>query len=212
MKSAEPWRAKPHVVMIRTFHNLPLCLINPLFCRDYNFLTEVSGAVGSKAIAEESSFRPSTKDELITAVDTWCSNQENAIDLYSEIYTWDTSLITDMGSLFLDKLTFNGNISNWDMSSVTTMAGMFYRATAFNQPLGDWDVSSVTDMNNMFYIAYTFNQPIGDWDVSSVTTMTQMFTDGYAFNQPLGDWDVSSVTGMNVMFQQATTFNQPLRD
>jgi hypothetical protein len=67
--------------MIRTFHNLPPCLINPLFCRDYNFLAEVSGAVSSKEIAEESSFRPSTKAELQTAVNAWISNQENAIDL-----------------------------------------------------------------------------------------------------------------------------------
>ena len=52
----------------------------PFFCRGYNFLAE-SSAVGSKEIAEEPSFRPSTKVELQTAVNAWISNQENAIDL-----------------------------------------------------------------------------------------------------------------------------------
>ena len=162
--------------MIRTFHNRPPCLINPFFCRDYDFLAEVSGAVGSKAIAEESTFRPSTKAELQTAVNAWISNRENAIDLYGGIDTWDTSLITDMSQLFNAKATFNETINNWDVSSVTSMTYMFRNAAAFNHPLGDWDMSSVTSMTYMFSGAAAFNQPIGDWDVSSAVTRQHITT------------------------------------
>ena len=63
-------------------------------------------------------FKPKTKDELQEAVDLWCENKEEALNKYGHISNWDTSLITDMINLFVDKHNFNDNINNWDVSNV----------------------------------------------------------------------------------------------
>ena len=120
-------------------------------------------------------FKFKNKDELKKAVDLWCSwrykDKEIALIYYGHISNWNTSLITDMSNLFLDKANFNDNINNWDVSSVTNMDCMFKGASSFNQPLNEWDVSSVTNMGGMFFEAYSFNQPLNSWNVSSVTDM-----------------------------------------
>ena len=121
-----------------------------------------------------------------------------------------TSGINDMGSLFFNKFTFNGDISHWDTSSVTDMQRMFFNASVFNQDIGNWDTSSVTDMNNMFNGAGTFNQDIGNWDTSSVTDMQWMFRNASAFNQAIGNWNTSSVINMGSMFTNASAFNQDI--
>ena len=66
-------------------------------------------------------------------------------------YNYVTTLITDMNLLFLNKTSFNRNISNWDVSNVTSMTEMF-RNTPFNQPLNNWDVSKVTNTKDMFFV------------------------------------------------------------
>ena len=55
-----------------------------------------------------------------------------------------TTRVTNMGTLFKDKLTFNINISNWDVSNVISFGEMFRGAQAFNQDIGSWDFSKVT--------------------------------------------------------------------
>ena len=122
-------------------------------------------------------FQPETRDELKTAVDEWIVDSDNASSTYGDINAWDTSLITDMSSLFYGESTFNGDISDWDVSSVTSMDWMFYGASVFNQDISDWDVSSVTNMSAMFSYADSFSQDISSWDVSSVTNMYGMFYD-----------------------------------
>jgi surface protein len=163
------------------------------------------------------------KAELQTAVNLWISDKTSAITTYSEINTWDTSLITNMSSLFSSKNSFNDDIGNWDVSSVTNMYAMFHSANVFNQPIGNWNVSLVTNMKHMFNTAKAFNQPINTtssvtmngstytaWDVSSVIFMNEMFHNAHAFNQPIGDWNVSSVFLMSYMFDTAKVFNQPI--
>ena len=95
-------------------------------------------------------FKPKTKEELQEAVNLWCENKEEALNKYSHISLWDTSLITDMSYLFENKEHFNDNINNWNVSNVTDMESMFSQALSFNQPLDSWDFSSVTNMNCMF--------------------------------------------------------------
>jgi surface protein len=160
-------------------------------------------------------FKPSTKDELQTAVGNWVlpngdSNKDSSTYNDVPINEWDTSLITDMSLLFTNKTTFNDDISNWDVSSVTDMSSMFENATSFNTDISNWDVSSVTNMISMFENAPSFNTDISNWDVSSVTNMHNMFSNASYFNQDINNWDMSSVTNMLQMFRNATSFNQDL--
>lgn len=54
-----------------------------------------------------------------------------------------TSGITDMGGLFEDELTFNGDIRHWDTQAVTHMDALFKNAQAFDQDLGGWCVEGM---------------------------------------------------------------------
>ena len=127
-------------------------------------------------IKEFTIFKPKIKEELQEAVDLWCENKNVALKKYGNISNWNTSLITDMSRLFIQKRYFNDNINNWDVSSVTNMEYLFWQATSFNQPLGSWDVSKVTNMKGMFLATSSFNQPLDSWDVSSVTIMEGMLS------------------------------------
>ena len=57
---------------------------------------------------------------------------------YAATDTPDISGVTNMGSMFRDAASFNGDISSWDVSGVTDMSSMFQGATSFNQNLGPW--------------------------------------------------------------------------
>ena len=86
-------------------------------------------------------FKPSTKEELQTAVDNWVlpdgdANKDSSTYNDVPINEWDTSLITDMSNLFHNKTTFNDDISNWDVSSVTNMSRMFEDVSSFNNGNG----------------------------------------------------------------------------
>ena len=128
----------------------------------------------------------------------------------SNITTWNTINVTDMGGMFFNANSFNQNIGNWNTSNVTDMSSMFGGARAFNQNIGNWNVSKVTEMGFMFRNANIFNQNIGTWNVSNVTSMSSMFEDAKAFNQYIGRWNVSKVTSMSGMFNDASSFNQDL--
>ena len=119
---------------------------------------------------------------------------------------WDTSKVTDMGSMFLGAAAFNQPIGSWDTSKVTNMWSMFRDAAAFNQPIGSWDTSQVTKMYNMFNGAAAFNQPIGSWDTSQVTNMGSMFKNAAAFYQDISGWSNASLTTSNDMFTGATAW------
>ena len=129
-------------------------------------------------------FQPQNEYELSNAKYVLEMFYETSEKWFGDINSWDTSLITDMSSMFQHNLAYydhsNHNISAWNVSNVTDMESMFLGATSFNQDISGWDVSSVTDMSYMFYSAESFNQDISTWDVSNVTNMQDMFygTDG----------------------------------
>ena len=177
-------------------------------------------------------FRPVEKSQLVNAVNACLTNVNTGDDccrdwvgwdgcyvdagtgtVYDDIGDWDTSLITDMSSLFANRASFNADISGWDTSQVTNMESMFGDAFVFNQNISSWNTSQVTDMTRMFNYAEAFNQPIGTWDTSKVDTMAYMFSGAFAFNQPIGSWDTSQVTEMQQMFKgdsKPSAFNQPI--
>ena len=155
-------------------------------------------------------FKPKTKGELKKAVNDWIRDKNKAIIKYDDISSWDVSKVTDMGGMFHDTGTFNGDLSKWDVSAVTNMNNMFRDAAVFNQDLSKWDVSAVTNMNCMFLRATVFNQDLSKWNVSAVTDMSAMFREATAFNGNISSWNVSAVTDMNNMFVRAYAFNQDI--
>jgi surface protein len=106
--------------------------------RNFEVIKNSSPNIGPTPI----SYTFNTKEELQTGVNLWISNNAEALETYGEINTWViASTITDMSQLFLNKTTFNSDISNWDVSNVTNMNSMFRGTASFNQSLNSWDVS-----------------------------------------------------------------------
>jgi surface protein len=126
----------------------------------------------------------------------------------SNINSWNTADVTNMGYMFFEATVFNQNIGSWNTAAVTDMPGMFGATTAFNQNIGSWNTAAVTNMNGMFIRAIAFNQNIGTWNTAAVKDMGFMFNDAAAFNQNIGLWNTAAVTNMMAMFDHATAFNQ----
>ena len=90
--------------------------------------------------------QPKSRTELKELVKKLIGERGNEADL-NDI---DTSLITDMNSLFY-KSDFNGDISKWNVSNVKYMDYMFYDSP-FNGDISKWNVGNVNNnMTNMFY-------------------------------------------------------------
>ena len=141
---------------------------------------------------------------------------------FSDISNWNTSNVTNMGSMFssagYSAATFTLDLSSWDTSNVTNMSYMFshgagYSAATFTLDLSSWDTSSVQNMSWMFgdcagYSATTWSiNGLSSWDTSSVTNMNYVFyLAGYSattFTLDLSSWDTSNVVNMESMFLTA---------
>jgi surface protein len=111
-------------------------------------------------------------------VNEWTSNPEQLqfidgthVPYYGNIKHWDTSIVTDMSGLFMNKTGFNDDISYWNTSGVTDMNAMFQGCTDFDQNISKWDTSKVTDMDSMFQDCTAFDQNIRSWNVKQVITV-----------------------------------------
>ena len=80
------------------------------------------------------SHQPLTNVTIREAVNLWFDNQEQCIQTFGHISTWNTEQVTDMSKLFENRTTFN-EVINFDTQNVTDMSHMFYCAYKFNQPL-----------------------------------------------------------------------------
>ncbi|MDA8682999.1 BspA family leucine-rich repeat surface protein, partial [Porticoccaceae bacterium] len=147
-----------------------------------------------------------------TIVTNMRSMFEGATAFNQDIGVWNTSAVADMSSMFDGATAFNQDIGGWDTGVVEDMSSMFASATVFNQDIGDWDTSAVADMSSMFDGATGFNQDIGGWDTGVVEDMSSMFASATVFNQDIGDWDTGVVEDMSSMFASATVFNQDIGD
>jgi len=58
--------------------------------------------------------------------------------------TWDTSGVTDMFALF-NGTQANADISGWNTSLVTNMSSMFRNNDSFDQDISAWDINQVTN-------------------------------------------------------------------
>ena len=56
---------------------------------------------------------PITDANVHNAVDTWVTAPAAAEVTYGHIRWWDTSVVTDMSQLFMDKTTFDEVLSHW---------------------------------------------------------------------------------------------------
>lgn len=117
-----------------------------------------------------------------------------------DISAWDVRNVTNMSGIFWSAESFNGDISNWNVSNVTNMSQMFRSMDSYSGDLSSWDISSVTDMSGMFRSVGSFNGDISNWNVSNVTNMKGMFYNADSFNGDISNWDVSNVTYMGLMF------------
>ena len=120
----------------------------------------------------------------------------------------DTSKVTSFGSMFLDAVTFNQDISGWNTGKVTSAENMFKGAIAFNRDISNWNVSKLVEATGMFQGARAFNQDVSSWTVSAIKNAAAMFMNAHAFNQPLGAWTLSSAQVLSSMFRGARAFNQ----
>ena len=133
-------------------------------------------------------------DTLRAAVNEWYDDSAAAELKYGNIRDWDTSDVTSMTELFLNKRNFNGDLSLWNVSNVTTMRSMFSWASTFNGDLSSWDVSNVITMVKMFHQASAFNCDLSSWDVSNVSYMRWMFSGVSSFNEEtIKNWDLEGI-------------------
>jgi surface protein len=146
-----------------------------------------------------------SNSDIQAAVNLWCTNSTKALKKYGHISEWNTSKVTTMNELFLDKKNFKDNISKWDVKNVIDMHFMFCGASSFVGDVSLWNVSKVKDMSGMFCDSL-FNGDISRWNVSNVKCMNGMFAENKAFNVDISDWNVSKVSNMKMMFYM-TTFN-----
>jgi surface protein len=179
---------------------------------DRSRLTDVIEWGGVAWISMQSAFR-GCNNLNITATDipnlTGVANMNrmfsNCIILNgpTNINSWNTSIVTNMTTMFFNASAFNQNISSWNTSAVTNMSAMFFNSSAFNQNISSWNTSAVTNMSSMFSFANSFNQNIGSWNTASVTDMSYMFYVSYAFNQNIGSWNIANATDMTDIFRSS---------
>ena len=143
---------------------------------------------------------------------------------------FDTSKVTDMGSMFSRCRNITSlDLSGWDVSNVTDMFDMFGGCISLTSlDLSGWNTRKVTDMTKMFsscrsltsldvsgldtsnvkYMVYMFDWcdsltslNLSSFVTSSVISMACMFNGCEKLTSlDLSSWDVSNVTNMDSMF------------
>ena len=111
---------------------------------------------------------------IYTATELWCTDRTAAKAQYGPIASWDTSEITTMGSLFVER-DFNDDISRWDVSACEFMGSMFCGST-FNGDISQWDVSNCLQMDFMFSSNSSFTRQLtGAWSTSTASKREMFF-------------------------------------
>lgn len=114
----------------------------------------------------------------------------------------DTSLVTDMCSLFYDcyKLKFL-HIDSFNTCEVINMDEMFTGCASLKELyLSSFDTSKVENMGNMFSHVNLESLDLSTFDTSNVKNMSAMFTGSIINNLNLSSFDTSNVKDMQAMF------------
>ena len=91
--------------------------------------------LGAACLGGEAPFTPTQFTELRAALLAWNNNPNTAGSTYGAVNTWVVTGVTDFYLLLKDLQQFDQEITGWDTSLVTEMSSMFYGAKAFNKPL-----------------------------------------------------------------------------
>ena len=96
----------------------------------------------------------------------------------------------------------NINLSNFDTSKVTNMGSMFASTILKTLDLSSFDTSLVENMENMFDMCSYLEQiDLSSFDTSKLTTMQRMFSSCESLiSIDLSSFDTSSVVNMNYLF------------
>ena len=185
---------------------------------------------GNNADAQKHSDKMSISCSRYFRISNQLSESMNFYGKTIKFNGFDTSKITDMGSMFSRCRNITSlDLSGWDVSNVTDMFDMFSGCISLTSlDLSGWNTSKVTDMTEMFgscrsitsldvsgldtsnvkYMVYMFqfcdsltSINLSSFVTSSVISMAGMF-DGCEklTSLDLSSWDVSNVTNMVGMF------------
>jgi gliding motility-associated-like protein len=205
LTQVEQWGSTAWTSMQNAFRGSANLQVTAIDVPNLSNVSDMSGMFGSCSKLNS----PSNIGSWNTSVVTNMSSLFSLASAFNQnISLWNTAAVTNMSSQFADAAAFNQDIGVWNTTAVTNMAAMFAGALVFNRNIGAWNTAAVTDMNSMFFSAYVFNQNISGWSTAAVTNMSSMF--GYArdFNRNIGSWNTSAVTSMSRMFEDAFDFNQ----
>ena len=121
-----------------------------------------------------------------------------------DLLNFDSSLVTDMSSMFLGCSSLKSvELSNFDTSLTIKMNFMFFGCSSLQIiDLSNFKTSLVTNMNYMFYGCISLESLIlPQLDTSSVINMNSMFSGCSSLKSlDLSSFKTSSVTNMNYMF------------
>ena len=127
------------------------------------------------------------------------------------VSNWDTSKVTDMGSMFYYSTVTSLDVSKWNTSNVKNTYGMFQNCSELvSLDLSGWNTSNVTNMNNMFSRCNKLiSVDLSGWDTSNVTGMSSLFNGSstMALTNVKGELDLSGLT--NGFYPNSA--NDPLR-
>ena len=160
------------------------------------------------------------------------------VSTYGPIESWDTSQITSLYNVFLNKdNTGNPDLTAWDISKVTSLENTF-KGSSFNgdistwdtgkvqsfrmtfsaseytghvgSGLANWDVSEGTDFGFMFSQTTQFNGDISKWITTKMSTLVYAFWDSEKFNSDISKWDVLSITTATNAFEDAKSYSRTI--
>lgn len=208
---------------------------NPSSCIVEIFSCNISSlGWGNNADAQKHSDKMSISCSRYFRISNQLSESMNFYGKTIKFNGFDTSKVTDMGSMFSRCRNITSlDLSGWDVSNVTDMFDMFSGCISLTSlDLSGWNTIKVTDMTNMFsscrsltsldlsglntsnlkYMVYMFNWcdsltslNLSSFVTSSVISMAGMFNGCSSLTSlDLSSWDVSNVTNMVGMFDSCS--------